>query len=653
MSLTKNFLAGIVLAICLVPANNGLNAQEIPFDPSIRSGVLDNGMRYFIQHNAKPENRAELRLAVAAGSMQEDDDQLGVAHFVEHMAFNGSTNFSKNELVDYLESVGTRFGPDLNAYTSFDETVYMLQVRTDDPDHLAKGLLVLHDWAGGVAFEGEEIDKERGVVVSEWRTRLSAEQRMQQEYFPVMLHNSRYAERLPIGDPAIIENADYEVIRRFYQDWYRPDLMSVIVVGDIDVDAIEEEIRGSFATLTGPVNPRMKEDYPVPGHAETLVSICSDPEASFTNVRMMYKHDEHKVRTLSDYRQNLVHQVYNRMLNARLYELNSTADPPFVFASSGFGNSIGDMATYTSSAMVPEGGVMRAFEVLLTENNRVRQHGFVATELARTVEDMIQSIERRAREKDKMESRQLASRLVAHFLSDIPMPDPDQTLALYKELLPGITLDEVNALANKWMRDESRVIIVTGPEKEGFPLPDQNDLLEVVAATGSAAVDPYVDDVVDAPLFDQELAGTEITHRWSDEDLDIHGFTLANGIDVYYKQTDFKNDEILMAAYSPGGHSLYDNDTYKDARAVISVMRESGLSAFTPPQLDKQLTGKRVSVGPMISERYEGFNGSSSVEDFETMFQLIYLYATDPKFEEDGLQAYTRAENGVRRSRTG
>jgi len=270
----------------------------IPVDDRVRMGQLENGMKYFIQKNAKPENRAELRLAVNAGSMQEDDDQLGLAHFVEHMAFNGSKNFKKNELVDYLESVGTKFGPDLNAYTSFDETVYMLQVRTDDEEKMLKGLLVLEDWAGGLDFDHEEIDKERGVVVSEWRTRLSADQRMQQRYFPIMYKDSRYATRLPIGDPEIINNANYDVVKRFYYDWYRPDLMAVVVIGDFEVADMETEIKTRFSKLTKPATPRAKERYPVPPHPETLISICSDKEASFTNVRVQYKHKSKDMKTL-------------------------------------------------------------------------------------------------------------------------------------------------------------------------------------------------------------------------------------------------------------------------------------------------------------------------------------------------------------------
>ncbi|MDX1409658.1 MAG: hypothetical protein R3330_16030, partial [Saprospiraceae bacterium] len=370
-------------------------------------------------------------------------------------------------------------------------------------------------------------------------------------------------------------------------------------------DAIEAEITTRFAQLKNPVAPRAKQEYPVPGHDETLISICSDPEASFTNVRLMYKHPGHEIRGLEDYRENLVHQLYNRMLNARLYELNSTADPPFVFASSGFGNSIGDMASYTSSAMVPEGGTLRAFEVLLTENKRVRDHGFVHTELDRTVEDMIQSMERRARERDKMESRQLASRLVAHFLDDIPMPDPDQTLELYQRLLPDIALQEVNALAEKWIRDHSRVIIVTGPDKEDNPLPTEADLLAALADVAGKEVDPYVDDVVDAPLFDQSLPGARIIERWSDEDADIHGFTLANQVSVMYKKTDFKNDEILMAATVAS--MLHDARVLKLSSAV------AGKSQLDPGYLEA-LDCVIELLAAYLEEH--GLGGRSSAEAF-------------------------------------
>ena len=566
--------------------------QKLPIDPGVRTGQLDNGLKYFIAHNAKPEDRAELRLALRAGSMQEDEDQLGVAHFVEHMAFNGSEHFSKNELVDYLESVGTRFGPDLNAYTSFDETVYMLQVRTDDEEQLDKGLLVLQDWAGGIAFDDEEIDKERGVVVSEWRSRLSADQRMQQEYFPKMLYNSRYADRLPIGDPDIIENGSYDIFKRFYRDWYRPDLMAVIVIGDIDVDAMEQEVIDRFSGLSNPAVVREREEYDVPMHDETLVSVCTDKEASFTNIRIMYKHPETTTSTEADYRRNLVQLLYNGMLNARLYELNSVPDPPFVFAGSGYGSSIGNMDTYSSYAMAPEGGAIRSFEVMLTENKRAAEHGFVETELEREKAEMMRRIETAFREKDKTESNRKARQIVNHYLNDSPLMSPEQTIGLYRKYLDGITIDEVNALGSKWIRDESRVIIYTGPDKEGVSTPTEAELLEVLAKVESTTVEPYVDEVSDQPLFAGELSPVEITDHGALDALDIHYFTLANGIEVMYKQTDFKNDEILMAAYSNGGHSLYPDDKYQSARAAISIMRESGIGDFTPPQLDKLMAGK-------------------------------------------------------------
>lgn len=635
----------------LLAQSTGPDAElqiQIPLDPHVRTGELSNGLHYYIRKNEKPENRAELRLAVKAGSIQEDADQLGLAHFVEHMAFNGTEHFTKNELIDYLESVGTRFGPDLNAYTSFDETVYMLQVRTDDQEQFDKGLTVLEDWAGGLLFDEEEIDKERGVVVSEWRTRLSANQRMQQKYFPVMFHKSRYAERLPIGDPEIVGKADYATIRRFYEDWYRPDLMAVVVTGDVDVDSIEHVIIDRFASLENPGNPRARKEYPVPPHEETLVVVCSDREASFTNVRIMYKHPEQEVRDLGDYRQNLKRRLYNRMLNARLYELNSTADPPFVFASSGYGGSVGNIDTYYSFAMVPEGGVIRGFEALLAENFRVLRHGFVGSELERQKEEMLRSAEQRVKEKDRLESGDLARRYISHFLDQSPVPGAEKTLELYERFLPGITVDEVNALAEKWLTDENCVIILTGPGKEESPLPGEEELLNVLADVKTWDIAPYADEVVEAEFLEEEFEPVAVTRETVlDSALDIHMFELENGVRVMYKHTDLKNDEILMGAYSLGGHSLYDNEEYYSARAIGSVMRESGLSDLTAPQLEKIMAGTRVNVGPFVSERYEGFNGNCSVEDFELMFQLIHAYAVDPRFHEDGLHAYLKKQQAI------
>ena len=619
----------------------------IPVDDRVRMGQLENGLKYFIQKNGKPENRAELRLAVNAGSMQEDDDQLGLAHFVEHMAFNGSKNFKKNELVDYLESVGTKFGPDLNAYTSFDETVYMLQVRTDDEEKMLKGLLVLEDWAGGLDFDHEEIDKERGVVVSEWRSRLSPDQRMQQKYFPIMYQDSRYATRLPIGSPDIINNANYDVVKRFYNDWYRPDLMAVVVVGDVDVDQMETEIKARFSKLTNPKVTRAKEKYDVPGHQETLVSINSDKEASFTRVQLMYKHKGEKTKTELDFRKQLTHSLYNSMLNGRLNELTQVPEPPFTFAYTGYGGDVGSLATYSSYAFVQEGGAQLGLETVLAETKRVVEHGFTSTELERTKVEMIKGIERAVKEMDKMESRRLVGKYVYHFLKGNPIPSESQREMLYKKYLPTVTLDEVNALGSKWVTDANRVVVITGPEKEAVPMPTEAEVLSIFDKVAAMTVEPYVDKVSDAPLLDADLQPVSITESKTIENVNVTEYTLANGVKVVLKPTDFKNDEIMMRAYSPGGTSLYSDEEYPSASNAARIINEGGISTFDLPQLQKKLAGKIANVSPGIGSMYEYMNGGCSPDDLETMMQLTYLYFNAPRADEDVVKSYINKQKSI------
>lgn len=619
----------------------------LPVDPEVRMGTLENGMKYYIKYNAKPENRAELRLAVDAGSMQEDPDQLGIAHFTEHMAFNGSTHFEKNELIDYLESVGMRFGPDLNAYTSFDETVYMLQARTDSLPLLKKGLLILQDWANGVSFDTSEIDKERGVVVSEWRSRLSPEQRLQQKYYPILYQGSRYAERLPIGDPKIIENADYETIKRFYADWYRPGLMAVVATGDFDLDWMESEIKSRFSQLPQKEDPREKKSYGVPQHDETLYAIFSDKEAAFTQVRIVYKHDREKVETIEDYRQNLARNLYNRMLNARLFELQQSATPPFTFAYSGYGNDVGDLATYTAYAFVQKGQVLEGIEAVLTETKRAVDHGFQQTELERQKEEMLTAVEKAYKEQDKTQSGRLVMRYVYHFLNDSPIPNPEQTLELYKQLLPRITLEDINPLGKKWISSKGRVVIVTGPDDESDPLPDQEAMATVLKKVDNKELKPYEDKVSDAPLMSMKPQPVEIVEEKTFNELGVTELELANGVEVVLKPTDFQNDEILMSAFSPGGHSNYSDELYQSASVAAMLVNMSGIGNFSITELQKLLTGKQVSVGPYISELYEGLSGSSAVEDLETLFQLTYLYFTAPRKDSTVLASYLSRQKAI------
>jgi zinc protease len=622
-------------------------AEAIPMDRRVVKGSLPSGMKYYIQENLKPENRAELRLAVKTGSIMEDPDQLGIAHFVEHMAFNGSENFEKNELVEYLETTGARFGPDLNAYTSFDETVYMLQVRTDSTELFDKGMLILRDWAFGLSFDEEEIDKERGVVISEWRTSLSPDQRIQQKTLPILLHGSRYAERLPIGKPEIIESASYESIKRFYTDWYRPDLMAIVVVGDIDADQVEVDLWNMFGMLPPVENKRERTEYSVPMHEETLFAIASDSEAAFTQVQLLYKHPETKEKSLSHFRKSMVHNLYNGMLNGRLAEKAKLPDPPFMYAGAGYGGFLGNLDSYSAFAMVPEGKALSAFEALLVENKRVLQHGFTESELQRQKKDMLEGAERSLKEMDKTDSRRLSSKYVYHFLEESPAPSPKQVYNMTAQFIEGISLDEVNALAKEWIRDESRVVVVTGPEKEDIPLPTEDQLKEVLINVESQEIAPYEDDVLDVPLFSKELSPVAIQNEKTYDISGILSFELENGVEVYLKQTDFKNDEILMGALSDGGTSLMTDEEYVSGSRATAIVRESGLGPFSNPQLDKWMAGKTVSVSPFIGSLSEGFRGYSAPKDLETMFQMIHLYFTDIREDEEAFTSFVTKQKAT------
>ncbi len=621
--------------------------SAIMVDDRVTMGELSNGMKYYIQKNIKPENRAELRLAVNAGSILEDEDQLGLAHFVEHMAFNGTENFEKSELVDYLESVGTRFGPDLNAYTSFDETVYMLQVRTDSTELFDKGMLIIKDWASAVTFDNEEIDKERGVVESEWRTRLSPDQRMQNEYFPVMYNNSLYAQRLPIGDPDIINNASYETVKRFYNDWYRPDLMAIVVVGDIDVAKVEGQIKEMFGAIPSKTNPRERKTFNVPMHDETLVKIVDDEEASFTRINLMYKHDRIETSTMEDMRSSMIRRAYNGMLNARLSELTKSAEPPFIFASSFYGSDVGDIDSYSSFAVSQEGQAEKALRVIMLENKRVQQHGFTASEFERQKADMMESAERGVKEMDKTESGRLAMAYVYNYLDDNPIPGPKDRLEMTTKFLPTIELEEINTLAKQWVKDDSRVVVITGPQKEESPMPTEAAVRSLLAEVDAAEVEPYEDNVATAPFFDKELSEVAVTESISYDGAGVDYIELENGVEVYFKKTDFKNDEVLLRATSDGGTSLYNDSEYYNGVNATQIATESGLSGFTSSQLEKLMAGKNVRVSPYIGGLTEGFNGSASPDDLEVMFQMIYLYFNNPRFDEESFNSYINKQKGI------
>ena len=616
--------------------------KELPVDKTVRTGELPNGMKYYIQKNGKPENRIELRLAVNAGSIEEEDNQRGLAHFVEHMAFNGTRNFEKNELISFLESTGVRFGADLNAYTSFDETVYMLQLPTDKEGLVDKGLLVMSDWATGVTFDGKEIDKERGVIESEWRTGLGAKERMREAYWGKVFHKSKYAHRLPIGSMEVVNNAPYERLRTFYKDWYRPNLQAIIVVGDLELDEMEEKVKEKFGVLKNPEISRKKEAYSVPNHKETFIGIATDQEATSCDVQILYKHSAKDVATLEDYRRKLLYDLYNSMMNGRFGELEQDKDAPFIRANSGYFGYIRQKDFYALSAEAKEDGILESLKILLTENQRVLQHGFTSTELERAKASILKRLDKRFKEKDKNTSRNLSMKYVYHFLDNQPMMSAEQELKLAKELIPSIKIAEVNRLAKEWVTEENRTVIIAAPEKEEVEVPTEEAVQKVLTQAKDIEVEAYKDKFLDLPLLNKKLAGAKVINKKEikGKELNVTELTLANGVRVIMKPTTFQNDQILLNAYSPGGHSIYQDKDFYSARAAAAIVDESGVGQFDLIALEKKLSDKNVNLSPYINDLYEGFTGNSSVKDFELMLKLVYLYATEPRKDKEVFERY-------------
>lgn len=649
----RPFILCFVLLLGGVP----LVAQEtsfaldsvLPLDSKLRKGVFDNGMQYYIRVNRRPEQRAELRLVVNAGSILEDDEQLGLAHFVEHMAFNGTRNFAKQELVDYLESVGMRFGPDLNAYTSFDETVYMLQVRTDDSKIFETAFQILEDWAHQVSFESEEIDKERGVVIGEWRSGRGAGARVRDQQFPVLFKDSRYAERNIIGTKEILESFDHDSLRRYYRDWYRPDLMAVIAVGDFDPGVVEGLIRKHFAGLSSPSEPRERWIAQVPDHEETLVSVVADPEISGTSVSIAFKRDPDPEGTVGDYRRSLVETLFYGMVNARLSERSQEADPPFLGASIGGGSFVRSKSVNVLSAGVVQGGLDRGLAALLTEAERARRHGFLESELERHRAEVLRSYEQAYSERDKTNSRRYASEYIRSFLEGEPTPGIEYETELARHVMPGITLEDVNLVARRFLDGSNRVILVTAPQAspDSEPVADRESLLLAFNKAAKADIEPYEDKVSEGPLLAEIPESGRVVERRALTEIEAQEWTLSNGIRVVLRPTNFKNDEVRFTSFSPGGHSLVDDEDHVAAMTATAVLGLAGVGDVDLIELRKALSGKVVRVSASISELTEGLSGMSSPDDLETMFQLIRLYATEPRKSEVAFESFKARMKGM------
>jgi zinc protease len=621
-------------------ANLNLN-DPLPLDPAVTVGRLANDLTYYIRSNARPAQRAELRLVVNAGSVLEEEDQRGLAHFLEHMAFNGTESFAAQELVDYLESIGMRFGPDLNAYTNYDETVYLLQVPTDDEQIVRTGLRILEEWAHKMRLEDREVEQERGVVIEEWRLGRGAEARIRDEQFEVLFQGSRYAERRPIGMPEVIRTFQPETLRRFYRDWYRPDLIAVVAVGDFEVAWMEAQIREIFSRIPAAKTPRERTLYPIPGNEQTLVAIASDTEATSSRVSVTIKHPVSPFRTVGDYRRNLVEGLYNNMLNQRLHELTRQPDPPFLEGYSAKGRIVRPNEFYILGARVSDNGLEKGLEALLVESERVKRFGFTPGELAREKAEMLKRIERAYNERDKMESQAFASEYIRLFLEDEAAPGLAFEHQVFNRFIPEINLEEVNRLAGSWLTDENRVVLASSPEKPGIDAPGREELLGVFRQVAARQIVPYLDRVSDQPLVPTPPRPGAITgEKRYDSSLGIIEWTLSNGARVILKPTTFKNDQILFSGYSPGGTSVVADKDYIPARTAADIVQEGGVGQFSKIELEKKLAGKTVSVNPWIEGLFEGVGGNSTPRDLETMLQLVYLYFTAPRVDPSAFQSY-------------
>jgi zinc protease len=638
----KLSLLGLLLSITLLLSAQSFNLSEkIPFDIHTTKGVLKNGLTYYVKSNSTPKNRAELMLVVSAGSVLEDADQLGLAHFCEHMNFNGTKNFPKNDLIKYFESIGMEFGPEINAYTNFDETVYMIKIPLDKEEYLQKGLQVLYDWAAQVTDSDEEIEKERGVVHEEWRGGQGAEKRMLNQWLPVFLKDSKYAQRLPIGDPKIIDNCKPEVLRRFRKDWYRPDLQAIIAVGDFDKTKIINLIKEKFSAIPVPVNPRKKEISPIPRYPETLVKIVTDKEATYSGATVYIKQPMELDLTIKGYRTTMVNSLYNQMINLRLSELAQKENPPFVMGQAEYGSLIGPSDVYYSTAITHPGKIQVGLKAVLLENERVKKFGFNQSELDRTKSAAMKYMETAFNNKDKRESMSLAQEFTRNFLMrQEPTPGIEVEYQYYKQFMPTITLEEINASAKKWLNAENRVVVVTAPELAANPAPTEAEIRSVLVEAEGQKIEQYADVTSSEPLMKAIPIPGKVILEKKITSVDATEWTLSNGAKVVYKKTDFKDDEILFTAYSLGGWSLYGQSDNMSASIAATIMDLSGLADYNSTTLRKMLAGKVVNVTPMLKMLTQGLEGSSNVSDLETCLQAINLYFTKPRFDESAFSSY-------------
>ncbi len=634
------------LTVCwaaVLLAQAPLNLQDtLPFDSAVRTATLPNGLKYYIRANSRPAQRVSMRLAVKAGSMMEADDQRGLAHLIEHMAFNGSTHFKPGEVFAYFESVGARLGPHVNAYTSFDETVYMLDLPSDKPEILQKAMEALSDYAGGLTLSPEEIDKERPVVIEEWRLGLGAGSRIRDKQLPLLFYKSRYAERLPIGSPDVIRNAPPARLQTFYDTWYRPERMALIVVGDIAPDAIESSIKASFGPLTDRAPAAPMPDRTVPIHTELLISVVSDPEVTASNVTIERKRPRESEDKVGDYRRDLVQRVLEHVINERFDELERRRDSKVLSGGVGGGTLSRDVATFSMGARVEDGRIEDGVATLVQEANRVREFGISGSEVERAKQWMSAFYERANAERDKTESGSYAEEYVRNFLNGEPSPGIAYEYRLVKQVLPTITDAEGSAMAKALLSDDSRVILATSPQKPGIRIPTDAELQTALASASRVRVTPWVDATATRSLMEHAPAAGTMSSRRTIDDLGITVVRFANGVEAWLKPTDFKNDQVLFSMSASGGASLAPPSDFVEATMADDYASLSGVGSLSAIDLQKVLTGKLASARPFIGLSSHGIGGSAAPAQLETALQLLYEEFTAPRDDPDAFPLMRR-----------
>jgi zinc protease len=623
--------------------------QEMPVDPNVKIGKLSNGLTYYIRRNSLPEKRVELRLVVNTGSVLEDDDQLGLAHFMEHMNFNGTKRFPKNELVSYLQSIGVQFGADLNAYTSFDETVYILPVPTDKPGLVDKGLQILEDWAHNATLDSLEVEKERGVVIEEWRLSRGADERMMKQTLPVQYRGSKYADRLPIGTRESLERFSHAALKRFYTDWYRPDQQAIVAVGDVDVNEMEQKIKQTFGNIPAAATPRKRETFPVPDHPEILTVVAKDKETDLPFVEVMFKKDTRPETTIGDYSIYVNRTLFTGMLNSRFRELALKPNPPFIGAGSSYGNTYARTKdAFQLFANSSDTGMSKTLYSMLEETRRVVLYGFTENEFDRQKKQMQSFYDRIFNDREKQESYRYVDEYVNNFLIKEPIPGIEWEYDFVKQYLSSVKLEDINKLAGEWITKNNLVVTMNAPDKEGIRIPSAEEVKQIVSAVDVAAVEPYKEKILATALMDgSKLKPGKIISSVTDEDLGTTTVKLSNGVTVILKPTTFKNDEVMVRAFSKGGHSLVKDADYYSAINAAAIVQQSGVSDFPAVDIGNMLKGKTTSVSMNITQYSEGMNGSTTPKEIETLLQLTHLYFTSPRKDKDAFGSYVTKQKQV------